>query len=397
MLVALPDIPFLNHLTEVVNQVVGQTVPLDKGSLSSVVLVEGLLLAGLCFMATWLIGKPVIAWLKAKKLGKKIREDGPQSHLVKTGTPTMGGIMITISIVLVTIGFILIPQVFNSDSPGHSGLSILLPIGIVLSCSVLGALDDLLSLVGNRPITVSVTAPAGETRKERRKREQLLNHGMKARFKMAWLLLISLIAAVILYFPLELTKVYIPFVREPVVLTAWIYIPIAVLVISGSANAVNFTDGMDALAASTAAMAFGAYGIIGFIQLQPQVVLEAFTVVGACFGFLWYNAFPAQVFMGDTGSLTLGALLAVLAFQTNQWLLLPLIGGVFVAEALSVIIQVTYFKYTRRRFGEGKRFFKMSPLHNHFELSGWSETQTSMRFWLFSMVLALFGVALALL
>jgi phospho-N-acetylmuramoyl-pentapeptide-transferase len=181
-----------------------------------------------------------------------------------------------------------------------------------------------------------------------------------------------------------------------VVLESWIYSPLAILFICGMSNAVNLTDGLDTLAASTAAIAFGAYGIIGFIQLQPQVVLLAFTAAGACFGFLWYNAFPAQVFMGDTGSLTLGALLAVLAFQTNQWLLLPLIGGVFVAEAVSVMLQVSWFKYTRRKYGEGRRFFKMSPLHNHFELSGWSETQTSMRFWLFSMVLALVGVALAL-
>ncbi len=392
MYVALQDIPSKEKVVEVVKQIIGQSVAVSN---DSVVIVVGLVLSGVSFLVTWAVGKPVLAWLIAKKMGKKVREDGPQSHLKKTGTPTMGGIMMSIAIVLVTLGFILIPQVLQSQ--GRKGLSVLLPIGIVISCSVLGALDDLLSLVGQRPVAVPVSAPEGETRKERRKREQLLNHGMKARFKMAWLLGISLVAAVILYFPLELTKVYIPFIKEPIVLSAWLYIPIAVLVISGSANAVNFTDGMDSLAASTAAVAFGAYGIIGFIQAQPQVVLLAFTVAGACFGFLWYNAFPAQVFMGDTGSLTLGALLAVLAFQTNQWLLLPLIGGVFVAEALSVIIQVSYFRYTKKRFGAGRRILKMSPLHNHFELSGWSETQTSMRFWLFSMMLALLGVALALL
>ena len=377
-------------VTSAYHQVVAQTAPVNQGLLP-VVIVVGLLLAGLSFLITWAIGKPVLGWLRMKKLGKRVREDGPQSHLKKTGTPTMGGIMMSISIVIVAVGFILIPNLFRG-----SGLSVLLPIGIVVSCSVLGALDDLLSLVGQQ-VAVPATAPEGETRKERRKREKMLQHGMKARFKMAWLLGISFIAGVILYFPLDLTKVYVPFVKEPIVLPWWIYIPVAVLVISGFSNAVNFTDGMDSLAASTAAVAFGAYGIIGFIQLQPQVVLLAFTVAGACFGFLWYNAFPAQVFMGDTGSLTLGALLAVLAFQTNQWLLLPLIGGVFVAEAISVILQVGWFKYTKRKYGQGRRLFKMSPLHNHFELSGWSETQTSMRFWLFSMVLALLGVALALL
>ncbi len=374
-------------------EVVAQTAPVVQATLSSVAIVVGLLLAGLSFLITWAIGKPLLAFLKAKKVGKQVREDGPQSHLVKTGTPTMGGIMIAVSILIVTVCFILIPNLTQGR-----GLSILLPIGIVLSCSILGGLDDLMTLAGqNRPTEVPSEAPPGETRKERKKRESMLQYGMKARFKMAWLLGISLVAGIILYFPLDLTKVYVPFIKEPIVLPVWIYIPMALLVIAGFSNAVNFTDGMDSLAASTAAVAFGAYGIIGFIQLQPQVVLLAFTAAGACLGFLWYNAYPAQVFMGDTGSLMLGALLAVLAFQTNQWLLLPIIGGVFVAEALSVILQVAYFKYTRRKYGKGRRMLKMSPLHNHFELSGWSETQTQMRFWLFSMVLALVGVALALL
>jgi phospho-N-acetylmuramoyl-pentapeptide-transferase len=163
-------------------------------------------------------------------------------------------------------------------------------------------------------------------------------------------------------------------------------------VIAGMANAVNLTDGLDTLAGSTCATAFVAYAIIGFLQEQPQVVLLGFTAAGACLGFLWYNAHPAQVFMGDTGSLTLGALLAILAFQTNQWLLLPLIGGIFILEMASVVLQVFYFKWT-----DGKRLFKMAPLHHHFEKSGWSETQVTMRFWLFGLVMGMIGVALALL
>jgi phospho-N-acetylmuramoyl-pentapeptide-transferase len=372
----------------------GQTTTVGQTNPGSGTLVFGLLLAGLTFLITWAIGGPLVAWLRYKKIGKQIRDEGPETHLKKTGTPTMGGLMMSVSILFVTIAFILIPLVVTTGK----GLAVLLPIGIVLACGTLGAFDDLLTLVGKRmpPVETPVAPPVGETRQERRKRKKLNAYGLAGRFKMAWLLGISAVAALILYFPLDLRKVYVPFIREPVVLESWIYIPLAILFICGMSNAVNLTDGLDTLAASTAAIAFGAYGIIGFIQLQPQVVLLAFTAAGACFGFLWYNAFPAQVFMGDTGSLTLGALLAVLAFQTNQWLLLPLIGGVFVAEAVSVMLQVSWFKYTRRKYGEGRRFFKMSPLHNHFELSGWSETQTSMRFWLFSMVLALVGVALAL-
>lgn len=383
---------FIVDLAEPLAQVIGQTAPVQT-SLTPLVIVVGLLLSGLSFLLTWAIGKPVIAWLVHNKMGKLVREDGPQSHLKKTGTPTMGGIMMHLSILIVAVGFILIPNLMQGR-----GLSTLLPIGIVVSCATLGAIDDLLTLVGQR-VRVGESADDGDLPKWRQwiRISSGDSYGLKGRFKMAWLLAISLAAGALLYFPLELQKVYIPFIREPVVLPWFVYIPVVVFLITGFSNAVNLTDGMDSLAAITAASAFGAYGVIGFLQAQPQVVLLAFTVAGACFGFLWYNAHPAQVFMGDTGSLTLGALLAVLAFQTNQWLLLPIIGGVFVIEALSVMLQVSYFKYTKRKYGQGRRFFKMSPLHNHFELSGWSETQTSMRFWLFGMVLSLVGVALALL
>jgi phospho-N-acetylmuramoyl-pentapeptide-transferase len=162
------------------------------------------------------------------------------------------------------------------------------------------------------------------------------------------------------------------------------------------ANAVNFTDGLDTLAAGTAAVAFVAYAIIAYRQGQLGVVTFCFTMVGALMGFLWFNAPPAQVFMGDTGSLSIGAALAVAAFMTGQWLLLPVVGAVFVAEALSVTLQVSYFKLTRRRFGEGRRLFKMAPLHHHFEMLGWSETQVTMRFWMLAMMAGLIGVAMAL-
>jgi phospho-N-acetylmuramoyl-pentapeptide-transferase len=169
------------------------------------------------------------------------------------------------------------------------------------------------------------------------------------------------------------------------------YIPIAVLAIVAMANAINLTDGLDTLGGGTSAIAFAAYGVIAFLQKQEPVVAVCFAVAGALLAFLWFNAHPAMVFMGDIGSLTLGALLAVCALLTDQWLLLPLIGIVFVSEVISDILQVLYFKMTG-----GKRLFRMAPLHHHFEMVGWSETQITMRFWLVSMLAGMLGIALAL-
>jgi phospho-N-acetylmuramoyl-pentapeptide-transferase len=173
-------------------------------------------------------------------------------------------------------------------------------------------------------------------------------------------------------------------------------VPLAALAVIATANAVNLTDGLDTLAGGTAAIAFCAYGIIAYQQQQVGVVTFCFTMVGALMGFLWFNAHPAQVIMGDTGSLAIGAALATAAFMTGQWLLLPVVGFVFMLEAISVMLQVGYFKLTRRRCGKGKRLFKMTPLHHHFELLGWSETQVTMRFWMIGMMAGLIGVALAL-
>jgi phospho-N-acetylmuramoyl-pentapeptide-transferase len=365
---------------------IGEIVTNPTAALEAKWIAYGLGLAAVGFVLSLIIGRPLLAWLRLKKIGKSILAEGPESHKVKTGTPTMGGIMIILAILLVCALIIWITGRW----------SVLLPIGIIISCGVLGAVDDMLSLVGWDQAVLTPPEDRVETKRERRRRLRRLNRGLTARFKMAWLLVISLIAAIVLNGPLDLEKVYIPFIREPLVL-GWLYIPIAVFVIAGFSNAVNFTDGLDTLAGLTCAFAFIAYAIIGFLQGQDQVVLIGFAAAGACLGFLWYNAYPAHVFMGDTGSLTLGALLAVLAFQTNQWLLLPIIGGVFVAEALSVIIQVSYFKITKRLTGTGKRIFKMAPLHHHFEKSGWSQTQVSVRFALVGMVLAMVGVALALL
>jgi phospho-N-acetylmuramoyl-pentapeptide-transferase len=298
----------------------------------------------------------VINWLRERGIGKQIRIEGPERHQVKTGTPTMGGLIFLLPLVFVIAIFMDILQ-FNS---------LLLPLGIVVSCGTLGGLDDLLSTVGRN------------------------RGGITARFKLAWLTVIATITACILYFLLGYTGVFVPFIREPIHIGLW-YIPIAIILIVGFANAVNLTDGLDTLAGGTTAIAFVSYGIIAYLQRQEPIVYLSFAVVGALLAFLWFNAHPAMVFMGDAGSLTLGALLTVCALMTGQWLLLPLIGIVFVAVAMSDILQVAYFKMTG-----GKRLFRMAPLHHHFELLGWSETQITMRFWMVSIVGGMLGVALAL-
>jgi len=316
-----------------------------------------LTIAGLGFALAAFSGRYIIAFLRAKKVGKQVRIDGPQSHIqTKTGTPTMGGIIFTITAFALTL-------IFNL----YDRLSMLLPLGVLLCCGFLGAVDDRLSLVGGRR-----------------------SDGMTARFKFAWLFLFASVAAAILYGPLGLHHANIPVLGRFDIGIA--YIPIAILGIMGTAHAVNLTDGLDTLAGGTGAIAFVSYGIIAYIQGQVGVVTFCFIMVGSLLGFLWHNAHPAQVFMGDTGSLAIGASLATAAFMTGQWFLLPVVGLIFVVEAMSVILQVGYFKLTG-----GRRLFKMSPIHHHFELIGWSETQVTMRFWLVAMMAGLFGVALALL
>lgn len=317
-----------------------------------------LALAGLAFILTIIVGRPLITFLRQKNIGKQVRIDGPKTQLYKTGTPVMGGIMISAVVVVITL-------VFNV----YGRLSMLLPVGVLLACAVLGAIDDKMSLVGGKKT------------------------GMTARFKMAWLVLFGLVAACLLHFDgigLGLHHMYVPFAGRFDI--GLFYLPVALFTIVGTANAVNFSDGLDTLAAGLAAIAFVAYGVVAYRQGQIGIVTFSFTMVGSLLGFLWFNAHPAQVFMGDTGSLSIGAALAVAAFMTGQWLLLPVVGGVFVAEALSVIIQVGYFRITG-----GKRIFKMTPLHHHFEQSNWSETQITMRFWIVGMMCGLIGVALALL
>ncbi len=329
---------------------------------------RALLLGAAAFVLTLIAEGFWVRFARAHNIGKRIRVDGPQSHMAKMGTPTMGGIMIVIPVVLLTVLFNLVDR-----------WSLLLPLGVMVSFALIGAFDDWRSLTNSQNET----------------------HGFGVRFKFWLIASVATAASLILYLPNPYGLNHAGLVRIPFVGTydidLW-FIPLAVLVIIATSNAVNLTDGLDSLAGWNLTLAFGAFGIMTFLS-EPRLtnlMVFSFTLVGACAAFLWYNAHPAQVFMGDTGALALGATLAVVALQSQQWLLLPVVGIVFVVEAFSVIIQTSYFEWTRRRYGYGRRVFKMAPLHHHFELSGWSQTQVSQRFTIIGAVAAMIGIAMAL-
>ncbi|HID61160.1 MAG TPA: phospho-N-acetylmuramoyl-pentapeptide-transferase [Anaerolineae bacterium] len=345
-----------------------------------------LTLGTVSFFLAVIWGRPLINLLRRWHIGKQIRLDGPSSHQVKMGTPTMGGLMILVPVFVITVvlnfanflsGFaagraFLAYFGFEHGSP-LIGKSILVPLGVMVGFGLLGALDDLAGVRG---------------------RHQGI--GLLARYKFAGQVFIALATALGLRFALNLHSLALPTVAQKIDIGLW-YVPVSMFIIVGTSNAVNLTDGLDGLAGSTAALAFAAYGIIAYLQGQYPLLAFCFTTVGALMAFLWYNAYPADLFMGDTGSQALGATLAVVALLSGQWLLLPIVGFIFVAEAGSVILQVAYFKLTKRRYGQGRRLFKMSPLHHHFELLGWSEPQVTQRFWLMGVLAAMLGIALALL
>jgi len=321
-------------------------------------MVYALVVGSAAFVVSLAAGGPVVALLRRRGLGKAISSDGPASHAVKAGTPTMGGLLIFGVVFLVTA---------PTNLAGHR--SIFLPLGAIVAAGLLGLADDYLTLEGRERIEAHV-------------RVHMLA-------KLGALTALSLTAALILYYGLDARSINVPHFGKYEM--GLVYIPVAVAILVGTTSAIAVTDGLDALAGGTAALAFGAYGVIAFLQEQTFLATFSFTVVGATLGFLWYNAYPARVIMGDTGALALGAALAIVALMTGQWLLLPVVGVVFVMEALSVVIQVAYFRLTG-----GQRVFRMSPLHHHFELLGWSEPQVVTRFWLIGMVGGLLGIALAL-
>jgi phospho-N-acetylmuramoyl-pentapeptide-transferase len=307
--------------------------------------------AFIAFLIT-VIGTPlIIPVLKRIKAGQSIREDGPQSHMVKSGTPTMGGLAI--------IGAILITCL----SSGRTTVDMLVILGAFLAFGALGFLDDF--------VKVSMRRNLGLTAKQK--------------------LVLQILIAVILAFyqsntSVMGTKIAIPFFNVNVDFGVW-YVPFIAFVVVAMVNSVNLTDGLDGLASGVTMIVALFFGIVGSLYGSPTAALFCAALAGACFGFLMFNKHPAKVFMGDTGSLALGGGIAAAAIIMNSVLLLPFVGGVYLAEALSVILQVASYK-TRK-----KRIFKMAPLHHHFELSGWKETKVVAVFWAATLVLCMISLS----
>lgn len=329
-----------------------------------------LAVGGLTFLITVIWGEPFIEILRHLGIGKQVRVEIADVHSRKIGTPTMGGLLILFPVLLVTLGL----NIANLLLQDITGRSILVPLAVLIYYGGLGALDDWEGIRGERAV--------GE--------------GIPARLKFAAQVLGALGTALVLYFGLDIHSMAIPGIPFKFDLGS-LYIPIAMFAIVSTSNAVNLTDGLDGLAGIITASAFAAYGVIAQLQGQVYLVQFCFVMVGACFAFLWFNAHPAQLFMGDTGSLALGATLATVALMTGQWLILPIIAIIPVAETASVILQVLSSQISRRFLGEDRRIFRRTPLHHHFELGGWSETQIVQRFWLVGILASIVGVALALL
>jgi phospho-N-acetylmuramoyl-pentapeptide-transferase len=310
-------------------------------------------------------------WIKLvrfRNIGQQVRADGPQGHLVKQGTPTMGGVLI----LLVVAAVFVIAGRYDRQS--------LLVLGAMLACGLLGFIDDYAKVVKERSL------------------------GLTPRAKILWQAVIAVALGLLAvnwgglsphatvpfagsYLDLGALVTYVRVAGMEIAIP-WLYILLVIVMVTSASNTVNLTDGLDGLAAGTVTIVTFAYAAIAFRQNHLEVALVAASIAGACIGFLWYNSYPADIFMGDTGSLGLGAAVAALAVVTKTELLLPLIGGIYVMEGLSVIIQVVSFKLT------GKRVFRMAPIHHHFEMKGWSETKVMVRFWIVTGILAGAGFAM---
>jgi phospho-N-acetylmuramoyl-pentapeptide-transferase len=321
-------------------------------------------MAGLAFIMTAIWGNPLLRILRHFKLGKIIRIEQPEGHRVKMGTPTMGGVMFIMPVLLLS-GLLNAVALIGVTTSGI-GRSVLLPMAVMVGFAVLGAVDDWEGIHGKRK-----------------------GDGMRARTKFAFQVILALATAYVLKYMGIAPDLYLPGYFFEVEI-GWIYVPIAAFIIVAESNAVNFTDGLDGLAGLIAATAIAAFGGIALMQEQTYLARFCFILVGALFGFLWFNVHPAQLIMGDTGSMALGSVLAVIALMTGQWPMLLVIAIIPLAEMLSVVIQIVYFRMTG-----GKRFFKMTPIHHHFELLGWSETQIVQRFWLIGLMAALVGIGLS--
>lgn len=317
-----------------------------------------------------LVGPRMIRRLSRHQIGQTVRDDGPQTHLSKAGTPTMGGALILVAIAATTLLW---------ADLGNRRVWVALVVTVLFGA--VGWADDYIKLVARNP------------------------RGLPARWKYFWQSVIGLAAAVFLYVTAAVpadTALIVPLFKNIVVDLGWWFIPLTYLVVVGSSNAVNLTDGLDGLAIMPTVLVGGALGIFAYVMGNAQftqylgfplvpgageLVVLCGAIVGAGLGFLWFNTYPAQVFMGDVGALALGAALGIIAVLVRQELVLVVMGGVFVMETLSVILQVASFKLT------GRRIFRMAPLHHHFELAGWPEPRVIVRFWIATVILVLAGLA----
>ena len=313
------------------------------------------LAAAVAFVVTVALGSTFIQFLQSRKFGQFVREEGPQTHLIKAGTPTMGGVVMLMG---------LVAALLVVARPNAATFATLLLVTVVAG---IGLYDDWQKISKKRP------------------------EGLSARYKFALLMLAVVLADVLAIYYVGVTQtVLVPyfdlsFVLGPGIVGIALFSGFLLLVIAGTTNAVNLTDGLDGLAAGAGALALLSYTAIAFLERQYDVAIVCGAMVGAIIGFLWYNSHPADIFMGDTGSLAIGGVLAAAAVLTKTELLLPVIGGLFVVEALSVMIQVAVFKLT------GKRVFKMAPIHHHFEFLGWEENKVVVRFWIVQAACSAFG------
>ena len=327
----------------------------------------------LALIISFILGPAIIRMLRRNQIGEEIREYGPESHLKKRGTPTMGGIIILSAIILPTL---LMADIKNPF------VQILLISTIWMGC--IGFIDDYLKSI------------------------KKIKKGLVARYKLAGQVSIGLIITFWIYntpgWENIRTVTSIPFLKDSVIDFGLLYPLMIIFVVTGTSNAVNLTDGLDGLAAGLLAISFSTFSVIAYVSgrvdfsdylniiyLPGAGELTIFTAscVGACLGYLWFNASPAEVFMGDVGSLSTGAALGTLAILLKKELLLIIIGGVFVAEAVSVILQVGYYRYTKKKTGDGKKLFLMAPFHHHYELKGFSESKVVTRLWIIGLLLAL--------
>lgn len=317
----------------------------------------------IAFAVTAALGPAFIGWLHKLKYGQEIRDEGPKWHEKKSGTPTMGGIMFICGIAVAVLVNIVLTAVMGNLSP--TIMKGLVLFAVSLGFGAIGFIDDYIKVAKKR------------------------NLGLTAIQKFSMQLLFAAVYVVIMYaMGLLKTTIIIPFVKYAVEIPIWLYIPFVMFVVVGTVNAVNLTDGLDGLASSVTVVTALFFGVYAYFKFnETGVSMYAAAIVGGLIGFLIFNKYPAKVFMGDTGSLFLGGAISLIAADLNMHLYLIIVGFVYFAETLSVILQTSYFKYTKKKYGEGRRIFKMTPIHHHFEMSGWKETKIVSVFTLVTLIL----------